>query len=249
MMLPRAVVTIQPNKNTVNTQPSRSELKFQECADDDLVAHVRAGEAGAFEFLMRRHNQTLYRTARSIVRDDTEAEDIVQESYLLAYRNLNQFRGDATLSTWLTRIVVNEASGRLRKTRRRAEIIQLVPGADWSESEEEHPVSDLGREPLAGQPEEAALRAQTRRLIEAQIDALPEILRTVFVLREVEELSVDETAAVLGIPGATVRSRLFRAKGILREALARDFDHAMGAAFSFDGERCDRIVEGVLSRL
>ncbi len=230
-------------------QASRANFKFEQYSDAELVNRVSAGEPGAFEFLMRRHNQTLYRTARSIVKDDTEAEDIVQESYLLAYRNLHQFRGDATLSTWLTRIVVNEANGRLRKTRRRAEIIQLIPEAEWSESTEESPMSDLNGESFADQPEQAALRAETRRLIEAQIDALPEILRTVFVLRAVEELSVEETAAVLGVPGATVRSRFFRAKGILREALARDVDHAMETAFSFDGERCDRIVEGVLSRL
>lgn len=230
-------------------QALRADFKFEQYSDAELVNRVSAGEHGAFEFLMRCHNQTLYRTARSIIKDDAEAEDIVQESYLLAYRNLNQFRGDATLSTWLTRIVVNEASGRLRKTRRRAEIIQLIPEADWSESAEESPMSDLSKETLSDQPEQAALRAETRRLIEAQIDALPEILRTVFVLRAVEELSVEETAAVLEIPGATVRSRFFRAKGILREALARDFDHAIETAFSFDGERCDRIVEGVLSRL
>ena len=230
-------------------QALRAEFKFEQYSDTELVNRVSAGEHGAFEFLMRRHNQTLYRTARSIIKDDTEAEDIVQESYLLAYQNLNQFRGDANLSTWLTRIVVNEASGRLRKTRRRAEIIQLIPEADLSESAGESPMSDLSRESFADQPEQAALRADARRLIEVQIDALPEILRTVFVLREVEELSVEETAAALGIPGATVRSRLFRAKGILREALARDLDHAMETVFSFDGERCDRIVKGVLSRL
>jgi len=230
-------------------QALRANSKFEQYSDAELVNRVSAGEQGAFEFLMRRHNQTLYRTARSIIKDDTEAEDIVQESYLLAYRNLNQFRGDATLSTWLTRIVVNEANGRLRKTRRRAEIIQLIPEADWSDSMEESPMTDLSKESFADQPEQAALRAETRRLIEAQIDALPEILRIVFVLREVEELSVEETATVLGIPDATVRSRHFRAKGILREALARDFDHAIETAFSFDGERCDRIVKGVLSRL
>ena len=229
-------------------QPLRAGLKFEQCSDAELVARIRADEQGAFEFLMRKHNQLLYRAARSIVRDDTEAEDVVQEAYLLAYGNLNQFRGDATLSTWLTRIVVNEASGRLRKTRRRAEIIQLVPEADWHESTGEHSMGDEDKA-HADQPDESAFRAQARRLIELQIDALPEILRTVFVLRAVQECSVEETAAALGIPEATVRTRFFRARGMLREALARDFDHATGAAFSFDGERCDRIVQGVLSRI
>jgi len=229
-------------------QPLRSDLSFEQCTDPELASREETGEQGAFEFLMRRHNQVLYRVARSIIKDDTEAEDVVQECYLLAYGRLDQFRGEASLSTWLTRIVVNEANGRLRKTRRRAAIIQLVPDGDWSESTGENAMSDQ-HEDLADRPEESAYRAEARRLIEAQIDALPEILRTVFVLRAVQEFSVGETAAVLGIPEATVRSRFFRARGMLREALARHFDHAMGAAFSFGGERCDRIVKGVLSRL
>ena len=229
-------------------QPLRADSKFKQCGDAELVQHLRAGEQGAFEVLMRRHNQLLYRVARSIVKDDSEAEDVVQESYILAHGNLNQFRGDSSLSTWLTRIVVNEANGRLRKALRRAEIIQLIPEADWTESTGENAMIEQSKD-FFDPPEESAFRAEARRLIEAQIDALPEILRTVFVLRAVQESSVEETAAVLGIQEATVRSRFFRAKGLLREALARDFDHAMGAAFSFDGDRCDRIVKNVLSRL
>jgi RNA polymerase sigma-70 factor (ECF subfamily) len=215
---------------------SRADLKH--ATGPQLMAMVATGDQGAFEVLMRNHNQVLYRTARSIVKDDAEAEDIVQESYLLAYRNAASFRGDSSLSTWLTRIVVNEASGRLRKQRRRADIIQLVP-----EDTDEPPDSS----PEA--PEEAALRAEARRLIEARIDALPDKLRTVFVLRAVEDMSVQETATALGVPEATVRSQFFRARGLLREALARDFDHAAASAFSFDGARCDRIVAAVIARL
>jgi RNA polymerase sigma-70 factor (ECF subfamily) len=218
-----------------------------QATDPDLAGMVAAGDPGAFEVLMRRHNGALYRTARSIVRDDAEAEDIVQESYLLAYRKMAHFRGDASLATWLTRIVVNEATGRLRKTRRRADIIALVPGANGFETDGEEAMSD---EPGAPEtPDTAALRAEARRLIEARIDALPDQLRTVFMLRAVEDLSVQETSAALGIPEATVRSQYFRARGLLREALARDFDRAVDTAFSFDGERCDRIVAAVLARL
>jgi RNA polymerase sigma-70 factor (ECF subfamily) len=215
--------------------------------DVQLASMVAAGDPGAFEVLMRRHNGALYRTARSIVRDDAEAEDIVQESYLLAYRKMANFRGEASLATWLTRIVVNEATGRLRKTRRRADIIELVPGANSFDEDREDFMGD--DRPAPETPDNAALRAEARRLIEARIDALPDQLRTVFMLRAVEDLSVQETAAALGIPEATVRSQYFRARGLLREALARDFDRAVDSAFSFDGERCDRIVAAVLARL
>jgi RNA polymerase sigma-70 factor (ECF subfamily) len=226
----------------------RSKAELRQASDTELMAQVASGAPGAFEVLMRKYNQVLYRTARSIIKDDAEAEDIVQESYLLAYRKLASFRGDASLSTWLTRIVVNEANGRLRKTRRRADIIQLVPGANLVDAVEEEAM-DQARDASPEAPEEATLRAEARKLIEARIDGLPDRLRAVFVLRAVEDMSVEETAAALGIPQATVRSHFFRARGLLREALARDFDNAAASAFSFDGARCDRIVAGVLARL
>lgn len=227
--------------------PSLPELK--NATDAGLLSLVAAGSHAAFEVLMRRHNQALYRTARSIVRDDAEAEDIVQESYLLAYRNAAGFRGEASPATWLTRIVINEANGRLRRTRRRAQIVRLVPGIDADEHAGTGAAIDADMDGRSAEPDEQALRAEARRLIEARIDALPGRLRTVFVLRAVQELSVEETASLLGIPEATVRSQFFRARAQLREALARDFDHAVETAFTFDGARCDRIVAGVLARL
>ena len=213
--------------------------------DSEIARRIARGERDAFEVLMRRYNQTLYRTARSILRDDAEAEDAVQEAYILAYRAIGTFRSEAKLSTWLIRIVVNEAIARSRKRARRAEIIQLggQPGTDANA-----PEVNLN-EVTPEQPEHAALRAETRRLLESRIDALPETFRTVFVLRALEELSVEETAASLGIPVATVRTRYFRARGLLREALAREIDFAFGDAFAFAGARCDRIVAGVLARL
>ena len=213
--------------------------------DTEIARLIAFGDRGAFELLMRRYNQTLYRTARSILKDDAEAEDAVQEAYMLAYRAMGAFRGEAKLSTWLIRIVVNEAIARSRKRSRRAEIIQLG-GEAVSDA---NPGEESMNQATPEQPEHAAVRAQTRRLLEGKIDALPEAFRTVFVLRALEELTVEETAASLGIPAATVRTRFFRAKGLLREALAREIDFAYGDAFAFAGARCDRIVAGVLARL
>ena len=214
-------------------------------SDVELIAKIISGDNSAFEPLMRRYNRMLYRTARSFVKDDAEAEDVVQEAYLLAYRSLAKFRGDARFSTWLTRIVVNEAAARLRKTKRRAEIIHLNSGMEHEQSEVDA-IMDHGQ---TEQPEKTAMRAETRRLLEMKIDELPAAFRTVFVLRELEERTVEEVSAVLGVPEATVRTRHFRSRSMLREALSREFDFALEEAFSFDGARCDRIVAVVMQRL
>ncbi len=203
---------------------------------------LKLTNAAAFEALMRRHNRMLFRTARAILRDDGEAEDALQEGYLQAYRALPEFRGDARISTWLARIVANEALMRLRRRTRRAQIVPLQP--EGSETLDEVPEMDK-----RDRPDSSAERAEMRRLLEAQIDALPDAYRTVFVLRAVEEVSVEEAAEVLGIPPATVRTRFFRARSLLREALALKMDLACEDAFSFAGERCDRIVAAVLARL
>jgi RNA polymerase sigma-70 factor (ECF subfamily) len=213
--------------------------------DIDIAQRIAAGDCDALRVMMRRYNQTLYRTARSILRDDAEAEDAVQEAYLLAYQAMGGFRGDAKLSTWLVRIVANEAIGRARKRSRRGEVIDLN-----CQTERSGEAAEATRdEDFPEQPEHAALRAETRRLIEAKIDLLPDAFRVVFVLRALEEMTVEETAACLSIPQATVRTRYFRAKGLLREALARDIDVSLENAFTFAGARCDRIVAGVLARL
>jgi RNA polymerase sigma-70 factor, ECF subfamily len=213
---------------------------------DALIARrIAGGDRDALRQLMRRHNQALFRVARSILKDDAEAEDAVQEAYLLAYGALGEFRGEAKLSTWLTRITVNESIARARKRKRGAEVIQL--GADTPAGIAATAAHSDRHAPE--QPEQDALRAETRRLLERNIGALPDAFRTVFVMRALEEMSVDETAAVLGIPVSTVRTRFFRARGMLRESLARDIDFAFEDAFSFAGERCDRIVAAVLARL
>lgn len=206
-------------------------------SDAEIARRIGAGDELALQFMMRRYNQTLHRTARSILKDDAEAEDAVQEAYFLAYRSIGSYRGDARLSTWLVRIVVNESIVRLRKRKRRAEVIDL--GGELAAG---------GGEPME-LPDLAAARGEARRLLEAKIDALPDVFRTVFVLRGIEEFTVEEAAQSLGIPEATVRTRYFRAKGLLRESIAREIDGVFEDAFAFDGVRCDRIVAHVLARV
>jgi RNA polymerase sigma-70 factor (ECF subfamily) len=215
--------------------------------DTALAQRVAQRDGRAFEALMRRHNRLLYRLARSILKDDAEAEDAVQEAYLAAYRNIAGFRGDAKLATWLARIVMNEAYVRLRK-RKRAVVISLEPD-HAGENRETLLEEEAMAEDKAERPEAAAMRTELRRLLERRIDALPEQFRTVFILRDVEELSVEETAECLDVPAATVRTRAFRARALLRESLAREFDAASVDAFGFAGERCDRIVENVLEKV
>jgi len=210
--------------------------------EEELVARAAAGEAAAFEQLMRRHNQRLFRTARSILKDDGEAEDAVQEAWLRAWRALPTFRTQSRLSTWLVRIVANEALGRLRRTT--AQVIPLEAAMSSPETDIQAAFAD---EPDRG-PDRLLARAQIRALLESRIDLLPEMYRTVFMLRAVEELSVEETAEVLDMPEATVRTRFFRARALLREGLASEMDTTLPEVFSFDGARCDRIVARVLAR-
>jgi RNA polymerase sigma-70 factor (ECF subfamily) len=212
--------------------------------DAELAALAAGADTGAFEVLMRRYNQLLFRTARSILKSDEETQDAVQEAYLNAWRSLASFRSDAKLSTWLVRIVINEALGRVRK-RSGSNVVSLdiVAGGPLPEPE------DAMEADQDDQPDRVAGRAEIRRLMEARIDALPEAFRTVFMLRAVQELSVEEVAAILHIPEATVRTRFFRARSLLRESLSRDIDFALEDAFSFAGPRCDAIVAHVLAHI
>lgn len=194
---------------------------------------------------MRQYNPRLFRAARAILRDDAEAEDALQDAWIEAYRHMGDFRGDSQLATWLTRIVVNRALMRLRAGKKHRTVIPIdgrsMPEAGRTEADVE--------DARAEQPSDATWRAEMRRLLERRIDELPLDFRTVFVMREVEDMTVQETAHALDIPEATVRTRLFRARALLRASLARDMDVAAADAFSFLGERCDRIVANVLSRL
>lgn len=217
-------------------------LKPGDVPDVELVSRAATGDGAAFEAIMRRHNQLMFRTARGIVRSDGEAEDVAQEAWMLAWRALSSFRAESKLSTWLVRITVNEALGRLR--RKTAKIISLEAAMMSSDNDTR---SALTEAPGRG-PEHSVERAQVRALIEKRIDLLPETFRTVFMLRAVEEMSVDEVAEALEIPATTVRTRYFRARALLREGLAQEIDMAMGEIFGFAGERCARIVANVMAR-
>ncbi|MBN3791845.1 RNA polymerase sigma factor [Burkholderia sp. Ac-20353] len=212
--------------------------------DDEpaLVRRVVAGDPGAFELVMRRHNRRLFRLARAILRDDAEAEDALQVAYLSAYSSMARFRGDATLGTWLTRLLLNECFGRVRRARRRAGV---MPMCDADDALDEADMIDISSD----SPERSASRAELRDLLERRIDALPPAFRIVFVMRSVEEMTVEETAQHLALPEATVRSRHHRARRMLRASLALDLDLAARDAFDFRGAQCDRVVAQVLARL
>jgi RNA polymerase sigma-70 factor, ECF subfamily len=229
----------------------RLEMSLQSAAakaddDLDLARRIGAGDERALEAVMRAHNRMLYRLARSILKDDAEAEDAVQEAYLAGYRNIASFRGGAKLSTWFARIVINEAYGRLRKRKRMAAIVPLDRGEPSGDSGDARIERGIMMDETVERPEAGAMRSELRQILERRIDALPEQFRTVFVLRDVEELSVEETAECLDLPPATVRTRAFRARALLRESLTRELDAATVDAFGFAGERCDRIVAKVL---
>lgn len=208
-------------------------------SDNTLVDRILAGEPALFEHIMRRHNQRLFRAARAILNDDAEAEDVMQEAYTRAFAHLGQFRGDAQLATWLTKIAVHEALARVRRRRRLA---PLPPDDDV----EALPMPDR---PTPPNPEREANNAELRRLLEGAIDELPETYRTVFVLREVEGLSTAMTAECLGVSEEVVKTRLSRARVRLRDRLYERAGAVASAAFTFGAERCDRVVAAVLQRI
>ncbi len=193
---------------------------------------------------MRRNNGALYRVARAILKNDADAEDVLQEAYFAAYRHMGEFRADAKLSTWLTRIVVNQALARRRNLERSRTVVPFSHRHAEVRSAEE-PV-DLE---ASDTPEQLVSRAEIRRLLEQKIENLPMAFRTVYILRDLDELSGAETAQCLSITEATVRSRLFRARALLRESLSRELDMATADVFHFGGEHCNRIVAAVLARL
>jgi RNA polymerase sigma-70 factor (ECF subfamily) len=214
-------------------------------ADTVLASRTVGGDEAAFEALMRRYNQKLFSVARSILKNDADAEDALQDAYLQAYRRLAHFRGEAQLGTWLTRIVINQSLMRLRADKRDRVVLSFNQG----DADNPRDLAAEMADDKAESPTDAAFRGEVRRLLEHHIDALPMPMRTVLVMRDVEEMSVQETADSLGIPPATVRTRLFRARAMLRDNLARHTDTATLDVFGFDGVRCDRIVSGVLERI
>jgi RNA polymerase sigma-70 factor (ECF subfamily) len=216
--------------------------------DDDLVLLVRQGNAFAFRTILKRNNQRLYRLARSLLKDEFEAEDAMQETYLRAFANLSDFRGDSGISTWLTRIMLNEALGRLRRRRTMIDLHSLLTSTQGTDDQACLVPSSLAP---SGEidPERAAAQREVRRLLEQAIDALPESFRTVFVMRTIEQMSVDETAAHLGLRKETVKTRLHRAKRLLRKALDAQLASALDEVFPFAGARCDGFTDRVIKQL
>ena len=201
-------------------------------SDEEIVARVLSGETALFEMIMRRYNQRLFRTLRAFVPNDAEAEDVLQEAYVRAYRDLAQFEGRARFSTWLTRIAIHEALAR-RKKRRRFVSLDGVEG---------QPAMDPS-------PEDRANSMELRGVLQRAIDGMPEGLRAVFMLREVEGLDTDETAECLGLSAANVKVRLHRARALLRTEIDRELGSEARRLHSFAGARCDRLVAAVLKRI
>jgi RNA polymerase sigma-70 factor (ECF subfamily) len=211
--------------------------------ESDLVERARAGDREAFRAIMTRCNQRLFRIARAVVRDEAEAEDVLQEAYTRAFGAIAGFRGEAGIATWLTRIVLNEAHGRLRRRRKTVDLDELEIAQAGAQ------VLNFPGMTRSDDPEADAARGQIRRILEGAVDALPEPFRLVFILREVEELSAEETAIHLNLKVETVKTRLHRARRRLRDALDAQLADVMVGAYPFLGARCERITQAVLQRL
>lgn len=226
---------------TATTSPNAPGAPGETMSDEHIVARVLAGEPRLYELLMRRYNRRLFRVCRSIVKHDDDAEDAMQEAYVQAFAHLSQFEGRASFATWLTRIAVYAALAKIRRGKR-----ELIEAAFEHIDPEAHPMSTQN---LARDPERRAGDRELAKLLEEAIDELPDHYRTVFVLRAVEELSVAETAEALEIEEETVKTRLFRARAILKERLLARLDTAATSAYEFYLTRCDRVVARVFERI
>ncbi|HET6146665.1 MAG TPA: RNA polymerase sigma factor [Polyangia bacterium] len=219
-------------------------------SDEEIVARVSAGQVDLFEVLMRRHNQRVFRAARAIVRDDAEAEDVMQEAYVRAYAQLGQFEGRAQWSTWVTRIAVNEALGRLRRGGRFVHTdLDREQEAKVDRSDEAWRNANGGSAPFPVGPEDQAAARELGGFLEHAMDSLPDIYRTVFVLREVEEMSTAEAATTLDISEELVKVRLHRARAALRQRLDERVGSALRGVYDFHLTRCDRVVAAVMARI
>ena len=214
--------------------------------ESELVARARGGDKAAIRTIVRQNNRRLFRVARSILKDEWEAEDAVQEAYVRAFRKLEDFEGRSKLSTWLTRIVVTESLMRLR--RRRPEIAEI---ADLDTAASEQAAANVLPFPINAQPDPERAMAQTEinAMLEKAIDALPDVYRIVLVARVIEEMSVEETAELYGLKPETVKTRLHRARNLLRQDLEQKFGPLITQTFPFAGARCERMADRVIERL
>jgi len=217
----------------------------QGAADAELVARAGNGEWLAFEAIMRQHNRLLFRSARGVVGDDAEVQDVVQETYLRAFSTLASFRGECALGTWLARIAINVALDLLRK---RSRALPIDESQDiGSEPAMQHLTAFNA--PAAAAPDAVAERGQMRALLQSAIDSLPPMYRSVFILRAVQEMSVDETAFCLQVSDAVVKTRYLRARSMLRDALGAKVEAHATDVYAFAGARCDAVVAHVKGRL
>ena len=211
--------------------------------DAELVRRALARDDTAFRIIMERHNRRLYRIARGILRNDTEAEDAVQEAYVSAFTHLDGFRGDSSLATWLSRITMNEALGRLRRER-------LAVDLDTFEAQRtEAQIIQFPQTVASDDPERTMAQREILQLVEQATDNLPEIFRIVFITRVIEGMSVEETADLLGLQPETVKTRLHRARRLVREQLNKQIGPVLMDAFPFAGRRCERMTNAVMQRL
>lgn len=225
---------------TMESTAQLDRAAWDAISDDEIVRRVRSGDTALYEILMRRYNQRIYRIARSILRDDSEAEDVMQEAYVRAYQHLADFMGAAQFSTWLTRIAIHEALGRVRK-RARMEEFDSLPNSE---------LTMIGKNMGSDHdPERSAYDRELKIILEGAIDKLPRDYRTVFVMRIVEEVSIAETAECLGITIETVKTRLHRGRALLRKHLERRAGIVAPEVFPFHLSRCDRIVQRVFQRI
>ncbi|MGB7259795.1 MAG: RNA polymerase sigma factor [Pseudolabrys sp.] len=212
----------------------------------DLVARARRHDKAALRTIVRQNNLRLFRVARSILKDDWEAEDAVQEAYVRAFTHLAEFEEKSSLNTWLTRIVVNEALGRLRRRRPTVDISEVESGEAEISNAEVVPFPLASSQP---DPERAMAQGQIRDLLEEAIDALPDAFRVVLVARVIEQMSVEETAELYGLRPETVKTRLHRARTMLRKDLEQQFGPLLTDTFPFGGRRCERMADNVIARL
>jgi RNA polymerase sigma-70 factor (ECF subfamily) len=212
-------------------------------ADAELIQRARARDEAAVRSIMQSNNRRLYRIARGILRNDSEAEDVVQETYVRAFTHLESFRGDSSLATWLARIAMNEALGRLRRQRPNVDVTSLAPGLLEAQIIQ-FPLSAASED-----PEKSMAQREIQHVVEHAIDELPEAFRIVFITRVLEGMNVEETAEILRLKPETVKTRLHRARTMLRNNVEKKIGPVVMEAFPFAGKRCERLTDTVLKRL
>jgi RNA polymerase sigma-70 factor (ECF subfamily) len=228
----------------MQSRTSDAPSPFAALSDKEVVTRIRAGDSALFEILMRRHNQRVFRVVRAVVKDEADVEDVMQQAYISAFTHLHQFEERSQFSTWLIRIALHEAFARRRKMRQFESMTR-------SGSDQDHDHGELMDTLISPQadPERQAYAQELHRLLEAAVDALPETYRTVFMLRDIEGLSTSETGDGLGLGEEAVKTRLHRARAMIRRSVTLRIGEVAAGAFQFHAPRCDRVVAAVMARV